>query len=201
MHTEALWAELAPPLRSFVARRMPAGADADDLVQEIFLRIHEHLPALRDGERIDGWIFQIARHVLADAFRRRRRQRVLGERVADEPLPVVDERTAVAELTACLPPMIARLPEPYRSAVELTELHGLTQDEAARRAGLSLSGMKSRVQRGRAQLREIVMATCAIELDVRGGVTACEPRPGGCGSPASFRPVERLHGHDEHEQD
>jgi len=178
----------AAPLRSFIARRAPAGTDVDDVLQEVFVRIQERLPQLRDAGRIDAWIFQIARNVLADAFRGRRRRFALAERVAAEgegearPAAAADDDgAALAELSACLAPMIARLPEAYRAAIELTELGGLTQAEAARRAGLSLSGMKSRVQRGRERLEEIVRASCRIEQDVRGGVTGCEPRPGGCG--------------------
>jgi RNA polymerase sigma-70 factor (ECF subfamily) len=181
-HYAALWADFAAPLRAFVIRRAPDGADVDDLVQEVFARVLRHLPELRDSERIDGWIYQIARHILADAFRKRRLDYALQDQVAATVDDSADEQgpSAVAELTACMAPMIAHLAEPYRAAVEMTELHGLTQLEAARRVGISLSGMKSRVQRGREQLKRIITTSCAIDLDIRGGVTGCEPRAGGC---------------------
>ena len=72
---------------------------------------------------------------------------------------------------------MACLPSPYREAITLTELEGLTQAEAARMVGISVSGMKSRVQRGRARLREMFEACCEIALDGRGAVMQCEPRP------------------------
>jgi RNA polymerase sigma-70 factor (ECF subfamily) len=67
--------------------------------------------------------------------------------------------------------MIGRLPEPYRTAIELTSLRGLTQTDAAKHAGISISGMKSRVQRGREQLRQMLVRCCEIEVEVRGGVS------------------------------
>ena len=69
-----------------------------------------------------------------------------------------------------------RLPEPYREALVLTELDGLTQADAATRLGLSTSGMKSRVQRGRGQLRDLLLGCCEIELDRRNRVTDYVPR-------------------------
>lgn len=72
--------------------------------------------------------------------------------------------------------MIDNLPEPYREAVVLTELEGLTQKELAGRLGISLSGAKSRVQRGRQQLKEMLFDCCRFEFDRRGGVVDCEPR-------------------------
>lgn len=147
--------------------------EPDDIVQEVLVRIHERLPELRDTERLDAWIFQIARNVLADSFRVRQRRDALAERLAFEldDEPVNDEEPdGAAELTPCLEPMIARLAHPYREAIELTELQGVTQVEAARRAGISISGMKSRVQRGREQLKNMLLECCEIELDVRGGV-------------------------------
>jgi RNA polymerase sigma-70 factor (ECF subfamily) len=180
-----LWEELAPHLRSFVARRAPRGVDIDDVVQEVFLRIQEQLPRLRDAGRIQAWIFQIARNVVADAFRSRSRREALVERTANEVSLApkeVDERTGEAELASCLMPMVRRLPEPYRQAIELTELRGVSQVEAARLAGISVSGMKSRVQRGREHIRRALEDICRIELDVRGGVVACSSRSGAaCG--------------------
>jgi RNA polymerase sigma-70 factor (ECF subfamily) len=75
---------------------------------------------------------------------------------------------------------VARLPSPYREAVTLVELEGLTVREAAEMAGVSVSGMKSRVQRGRAQLRQLFDECCEIALDARGKVIDYAPRPRPC---------------------
>jgi RNA polymerase sigma-70 factor (ECF subfamily) len=183
--TATLWHEFAAPLRSFVARRAPREVETEDVLQDVFVRIQEQLPKLRDEARIDAWIFQIARNVVADAFRRRTRREAGDDRIAAEGLSPADgdeDRSAEASLAACLASMIEQLPEPYRKAIELTEIRGATQVEAAGIAGISLSGMKSRVQRGRDRLKEIIHGACRIETDVRGGVTECDPRGrAGCG--------------------
>jgi len=191
----ALWSDFAAPLGAFLARRAPPGVDPDDVLQEVFLRIHKHLPGLRETERINAWIFQIARNALADAMRARRRFHATEDRLAAEN-PEADDSIGEAsgagqELALCLAPMIARLGEPYREAIELAELHGLTQTEAAKRVGLSLSGMKSRVQRGREQLKAMLLACCRIEVDSRGGVVdyarrdSSPPSCGKCASPTA----------------
>ena len=81
-------------------------------------------------------------------------------------------------MTHCIAPMVRQLPADYREAIELTELEGLTQVAVAERLGLSVSGMKSRVQRGRARLRAMLLRCCEIELDRRGRLVAFEPRDG-----------------------
>ena len=94
------------------------------------------------------------------------------------------ERAAEAELAPCLTAMVGRLAEPYRTAITLTSLRGVTQVDAARQVGISNSGMKSRVQRGREQLRQMLARCCAIAVDVRGGVADFHLRePGACGAP------------------
>jgi RNA polymerase sigma-70 factor (ECF subfamily) len=80
-------------------------------------------------------------------------------------------------------PLLASLGQADREALRLVEVDGVTQVDAARRLGLSVSGMKSRVQRARARLRAVVDACCRLELDRRGGLIAYERRIGsGCGS-------------------
>jgi RNA polymerase sigma-70 factor (ECF subfamily) len=66
--------------------------------------------------------------------------------------------------------MIERLPDHYRQAVMLSEIEGLKQREVAIKQGISLSGAKSRVQRGRKMLKEMLMAGCHFEFDHRGTV-------------------------------
>jgi RNA polymerase sigma-70 factor (ECF subfamily) len=187
-----MWAEFAGRLRAFVARRVPPGIEPDDVVQEVFLRVVRHLPSLRDAERIEAWLFQIARNTLRDAMRARRRRDsrtdVLEIDLPDE-ADTEDVRAAEAELAPCLTPMVARLSEPYRQAIELTSVHGLTQAEAARRVGVSISGMKSRVQRAREQLKALLVRCCEVDVDRRRGVADFHLRDAGsCGGSVDAPP-------------
>jgi RNA polymerase sigma-70 factor, ECF subfamily len=186
----ALWAAFAPPLRGFLARRVPPGVDADDLVQEVFLRVIRHAGSLRSTDRPEAWLFQIARNALRDSLRARQRRDGRHDSVendddlAAEP-DAAAERAAEAELAPCLTSMVNRLPEPYRTAITLTTVNGISQADAARQIGISNSGMKSRVQRGRDRLRDMLVQCCAIAVDVRGGVSDFHLRtPGACAPPA-----------------
>ena len=87
------------------------------------------------------------------------------------------------ELAHCLRPLLLGLPAEQRRAVEMIDLDGLPQAEAARREGVSLSGMKSRVQRGRRRLAQLLDSCCALTLDARGLPMDYTPSSGcdGCG--------------------
>ena len=187
----ALWPDAASRLRPFLARRVPA-VELDDVLQDVFVRIQRGLPALRDEERFTPWLFQVARSAIADNHRARARHAAppAAEDHDDpaESLPApdvreADDRDASRTLSTCISVFVARLPSPYREAVTLVELEGLTAREAAEMAGVSVSGMKSRVQRGRAQLRQLLEECCEIALDARGKVTDFTPRPRPCPCP------------------
>lgn len=186
------WQEIETRLRPYVARRVASASDVDDILQEIFLRMQRGITGLRDGERFGGWIYTIAQHVIIDRARARSRDPVLG--VAEPPEPAldpVDESDALhAALGECVALFVARLPPSYREAITLTELEGMTQKDAAELLGVSLSGMKSRVQRGREKIREMFHEVCQVSLDCRGRVVGCEPRapeqlPEDCRGPAA----------------
>lgn len=169
-----LWTEFRAPLRGFLARRVPPGVDPDDLLQEVFLRVIRHAATLRSSDRPEAWLFQIARNALRDSLRARLRRDGRTDALEGD-LPAesdpAEDRAAEAELAPCLTAMVNRLAEPYRTTITLTSLSGVSQADAARQLGISISGMKSRVQRGRAQLRQMLVRCCAIAVDVRGGVS------------------------------
>jgi RNA polymerase sigma-70 factor, ECF subfamily len=73
--------------------------------------------------------------------------------------------------------MIQTLPDGYRQAVQMAEVEYRSQQEVAGRLGLSLSGAKSRIQRGRAMLKDVLQRCCSFELDARGQVMGCDPKP------------------------
>jgi RNA polymerase sigma-70 factor, ECF subfamily len=175
------WQNLEAKLRPFVARRVRAEVDVDDIVQDVFLRMQRGLGALRDEERFGPWVYRVARSAVVDHQRRAAKHLVVDpDEAADVAADIEDDDGAVErELASYLAPFVAMLPSPYREALTLTELEGLTQKQAAEMLAISLSGMKSRVQRGRQQLRRALEDCCHIALDVRGRVVSCEPRPDG----------------------
>jgi RNA polymerase sigma-70 factor, ECF subfamily len=187
---EAVWSELHERLHAFVARRVPDRVIVDDLAQDILLRLYTHMGRLREQERLDAWAYQVARNVIADYWRDRAARRELpldqglDEQLASLPELDSDETAAQlrSEIATCLAPMVERLPEPYRDAIRLTDLGDRTQAQAAATLGLSVPGMKARVQRGRAQLHELLRACCQIELDRRRQISEVEPHGGrSCG--------------------
>ena len=166
--SEAALASLLPKLRGFLAKRVSNAADVEDLAQDILLRVHQGAGQLSDETRIHGWIWQIARNAVIDHYRRGNIRQV---DIQDLDLPSNDEQPDVEEIVeSWLAPMIALLPEPYREAVQLSEIEGLSQAEVAARLSISLSGAKSRVQRGRAKLREALMACCQFEFNLDGKI-------------------------------
>ncbi len=174
------WGELEARLKPYVARRIASKADVDDVVQEVFVRMHRGLLGLRDGERFGGWVYRIAEHAVADHLRMRTRQPLaIGadqDLEADTAESEQDDGGLAAELTECVALFVAQLSSTYREAITLTELEGLTQQEAADMLGLSLSGMKSRVQRGREKIRRLFEECCEVSVDSRGHVVDCTPR-------------------------
>jgi RNA polymerase sigma-70 factor (ECF subfamily) len=184
-HAQGAWQILSQQLRPFIARRVSAAADVDDVLQDVFLRMHRSLPSLRDGERFGPWAYQVTRSAIADHHRSAARQERLedaaGLAAPSSPASSSDaepEGAAERELAAYMAPLVAMLPSPYREALVLTELEGMTQKAAAELLGISLSGMKTRVQRGRVRLRALLESCCEIALDARGRVIACDPRRG-----------------------
>ena len=169
------WSEVAAKLRPFIARRV-AAPDVDDVLQDVLVRVHRGLDSLADDERFTAWMFQVARSAIAEHGRGGARHPLAEATEAVAPDDDHDDRVAATALAGCLTGFVARLPSPYREAITLVELERLTAREAAALAGVSVSGMKSRVQRGRARLREMLDECCAIALDARGKVTDIVPR-------------------------
>ena len=183
--------ELQSRVLAFVSRRVRSREDAEDIAQDVMLRIHRHSADLEHAERMGAWVYRIAANAIADHYRRPARRELPAGRTTDVPESGSEPPPAIAgagvddvrrELAACLSPLIERLPPLYRQALEVTELGGLSQVDAAAELGLTASGMKARVQRARRQLREQLLACCHVELDRRHAPTEFRSRGSACGT-------------------
>ncbi|MFH0728553.1 MAG: RNA polymerase sigma factor SigZ [Pseudomonadota bacterium] len=176
--SEQIWEEYHLRLRSFIKRRIVDDAATDDILQNVFLKMHTGLASLKDATKLKSWLYRITRNAVIDYLRMQTPTVELPEWLTQ---PESDPgQKVIQELSTCLRPMIEMLPEKYREAVTLSELEGLKQKEVARVQGTTLSGAKSRIQRGRGLLKKMMAECCRIEFDHRGRLSGYERKAGNC---------------------
>ena len=171
----AIFAAHQPRLRRLVARRVPDAAAVEDIVQDVFLKFALSHASIRSPDRIGGWLARVAANAVVDYYRSQRPTTALTEDLAAP----ASRRDLHVDVAACLRPLIAGLPARYRDALTWSGLDGLTQREVAQRLGLSLPGTKSRVQRGRALLKQRLLDCYEIERD-GDSIVACRSRDPAC---------------------
>ena len=144
MHTttEQVWETFHVPLQQFIRRRVSDDATAEDLLQDVFLDIHQHIDTLRDVKKLESWIYQVTRNAIIDYYRSKRATTTLDVPEALQISEELPDEDIVTELFPSVRAMVLSLPTKDRQALILTEYQGLTQKELAERLGLSLSGAR-----------------------------------------------------------
>lgn len=166
-----IWTKTQHVLKSFVYRKVRDKALAEDIVQDVFLKVHAKLGQLKDTEKVSGWIYQITRNTITDYYRNKSKGISFQDLNWDS-----DHQVLNACVSNCLQEMLVTLPEKYREAIALTELENLSQTHLAERLNISYSGAKSRVQRARQMLKDKMEQQYNIKMDAYGNVIVCENR-------------------------
>jgi RNA polymerase sigma-70 factor (ECF subfamily) len=175
MLTEETWERFHTPLFVFIRIRVADDATAEDLLQDVFVKIHQQIETLKDTKKLESWVYQITRNTIIDYYRSRRVTISLEEpEVLQLPEDLPDD-DIVSELFPAVRAMMNSLPEQDRQALILTEYQGLTQKELSARLNISFSGAKSRVQRARQRLKQQLLTCCHFELDTRGHILNYAP--------------------------
>ena len=170
---DGVWKEHRSKLQRFILNRVNDPLAAEDIVQEVLLKAYERLDSLEEQQKILSWLYQITRNAIIDYYRSRNATEVLQESLIPQSIDVKEE--VEKDLASCIIPLLEQLPPHYREALMLSEIKGLTQKEVASKQGVSLSGAKSRVQRGRKMLKTVLLECCKIEFDRRGNIIDYEP--------------------------
>jgi len=179
---DASWAETLDRVRAFVTARVGDAELAADITQDVVVR------SIASGalERVDNptaWLYRSARNAVIDHYRTRRVHDPLREQAhwPDPGEPDDRPNEATRELARCLQPLLHELPPTASDALTRVDLDGQTHQQAAEQLGISVSGMKSRVQRARRKLKELLERCCTVQLDAVGAVTTYRPKAGTCG--------------------
>lgn len=169
MKLESLWDEHYEEIQKFVRRRTKSDADADDIVQNVFIKAYQGMSLLKEEDKSRAWLFQIARNCIVDHYRKARRTEPLPETMQlaqEEPMDDGDSLEAAEDMRSIL----SYLPEKYREALELADLKGMSQKQLSEYLNISYSGAKSRVQRGRELVKVMMNSCCKIVADPYGNI-------------------------------
>ena len=151
---EALVGELSPQLLRFLSSPQISRADAEDLLQECWMRIHRSRHTYRSSEPLLPWIYAIARHTRLDGYRRRQR-RGAREVLVDE-VPERVHRSPGRAQTPDLAHLLEQLPESQREVVTLLKVSGMSLEDVARATGSSVGSVKQKAHRAYTRLRELL---------------------------------------------
>ncbi len=170
---EQIWESFGGRIRAFIYHKISNRSDIDDILQEVFLKIHLNIDNLNDQSKLHGWIYRIAKNTIIDYYRKRKKGIC---NIDDIEIGFENkEESPEDEIASGLRNMIEALPEKYAKALLLTEFHGFSNIELAEKLGISVSGVKSRVQRGRKLLRDALMKCCHFEFDRFGTIFDFHP--------------------------
>lgn len=164
--TATIWKEFHRQLYGFIKKRVKDEDLTNDILQDVFMKIHLKLDTLVNEEKLTSWVYQITRNSILDHYKKQKKQVDIPESLAE----IQTEKNFNSEMNKCLAPMIEQLPEDSKEAIMATELGQLSQKEYAQKLGISYSGAKSRVQRARKQLHQLFNECCKLETDTYGNV-------------------------------
>lgn len=162
--TEEVWSEYHKQLLGFISSKVSNRQIAKDILHEVFIKIHTKIHTLDDITKLKSWVYQITRNTIIDFYRTNKSIKEIPSWV-DKPFEISSDEVVQEELSLCLGFLIGKLPNKYKQAIQLSEIENKTQQELAIHENISLSGAKSRVQRGRKILKDMLLECCELEIN------------------------------------
>lgn len=175
-----LWEQYHKQLLAFILRRVSNKKDAEDILHEVFIKIHKNIGNLKEESKFRPWIFQITRNLIIDFYRK---EKLNFEFVSVDKNDIIqDEDEELLELNSCIVPMINSLPKLYSHVLIQIEIEGKSQKQLANEINVSYSTIKSRVQRGRLLLKNALKKCCSYNISEDGKVHDLEKKQSRCSS-------------------
>ena len=166
MKTEEIWQQFHSKLSRFIEKRVPDRAASQDILQDVFVKIHQKAPTLSAVNNVQAWLYKVTYNQIVDHYRKLK----TGKSLTEDLPTISDEQQEHQDLAKCMIPFVNKLPVKYKTALLKTDLGGASQIEYANEAGISYTGAKSRVQRARKQLKDLFTDCCTIHVDKYGTV-------------------------------
>ncbi|HRA60817.1 MAG TPA: sigma-70 family RNA polymerase sigma factor [Bacteroidia bacterium] len=174
-----IWFDFHAELKGYITKIIKNQTDADDILQEVFIKIIRNHDKVKTAKNMRQYIYGMVRNAVGDYFRNKKHLNTDTE--FPDVLTLEDEQFLNATIAdCCVKPFINQLPGKYKEALLLTEFQNLSQKDLSERLSISYSGAKSRVQRGKEKLKELLLNCCAYQSDVYGNLMEAEEKNCNC---------------------
>jgi RNA polymerase sigma-70 factor, ECF subfamily len=188
MELASIYTQFHQILLGFIKSKVNNHQDAEDILQNIFIKIASGLNSLERKEKLQSWIYTIARNSIIDYYRTSTNKKSLSiEQHIEETFTEEEYIDTTKGLDCCLIDFVNQLPEEYRDIIVDVEMNGVKQKDLAAKYNLAYPSIRSRVQRGREKLKQILLECCHVKWDNRGNIldvvskSACEKgKAGNC---------------------
>lgn len=182
INIENLWTNIHGKLFGYISKQIKNKDDINDIIQDTFIKVKTNIDSLKNPAKVESWIFQIARNTMNDFFRKQKKS--FNNEENTEEISIEQDATTEEDIKIKIQTqhfseyagfVVSELPEKYRIAVHLADIEGLSMKEVATELGISISGAKSRVQRGRKMIKEIILECCEVNTDKYGNIVDYKP--------------------------
>lgn len=163
MQFEQIWNQFSLQIFNYIKGKISTIEDAEDILQDVFVKVFLKIDSLENIEKVGAWLFQITRNSINDFYRINAKT---PQKVDITDLLIKEESTH--NFLGCLSPIIDELPTKYKEVIHLSDVEGKKYQEIAKQLDLSLSGVKTRVQRGRELLKQGFINCCQYKKDENG---------------------------------
>lgn len=162
-----IWNTFNHKLLSFIRSKVNNREDAEDLLQEVFIKIYSRLQDLKNEDKLESWIYQITRNAVIDYYRKKK----LVYTTMPEFIDICEKKEdPPRDFAKCLKAFISQLKKEEQDIINATAINGEKQKEYALRNGEAYSTIKSRLQRARKKLKDLFISCCQLQLDRSGNI-------------------------------
>lgn len=174
--------EFGTHLLNYITSKVPNPEDASDIYQDLLVKVIKKIDHLKKQESLKSWLFSIAHHQIVD-FYRSNKNYIVSESLEHSLYQEEQQHSAAySDMVGCLNNFIKMLPEDDREIIRQSEIQGISQKELAASLNMNYTTLRSKVQRGRNKLKDLIYEACVIEKDVVGTVVECTPKNTGSSS-------------------
>jgi len=157
-------------LRQYLSAKVSNEHDAEDILQEVFIKALGHMDKLEKVKSIRAWLYVVTKNKIIDYYKRKKISLVMPHELEDLVEEEVQEDNFNNEIGACLKKASETLPEKYRAVYDLYAYKALKHKEITQALDISLSASKVRLMRAKDQVRDKVKDCCQVETDVYGNI-------------------------------